>query len=40
MRYGTGNGQGEIVETAPPAEFFAAPKTERARQFLGQILGH
>jgi general L-amino acid transport system ATP-binding protein len=32
--------EGQIVETAPPAEFFAAPKTERARQFLGQILGH
>jgi general L-amino acid transport system ATP-binding protein len=32
--------QGEIVEMAPPAEFFAAPKTERARVFLSQILGH
>ncbi|MBF0268634.1 MAG: amino acid ABC transporter ATP-binding protein [Alphaproteobacteria bacterium] len=32
--------EGQIVESAPPAEFFAAPKTERARQFLGQILGH
>jgi general L-amino acid transport system ATP-binding protein len=31
---------GEIVETAPPAEFFGAPKTERARLFLSQILGH
>ncbi len=30
--------KGEIVETAPPAEFFAAPRTERARAFLGQIL--
>jgi len=30
--------QGEIVETAPPAEFFAAPKSERARMFLGRIL--
>jgi ABC-type polar amino acid transport system ATPase subunit len=25
---------GRIVETAPPADFFAKPKTERARQFL------
>jgi general L-amino acid transport system ATP-binding protein len=32
--------QGEIVEAAPPAEFFAAPRTERARLFLSQILGH
>jgi general L-amino acid transport system ATP-binding protein len=31
---------GEIVEIAPPAEFFGAPKTERARLFLSQILGH
>jgi general L-amino acid transport system ATP-binding protein len=31
---------GEIVETAPPAEFFGAPKTERAKLFLRQILGH
>jgi general L-amino acid transport system ATP-binding protein len=32
--------QGEIVETARPDEFFAAPRTERARLFLGQVLGH
>jgi len=32
--------QGEIVEAAPPDEFFAAPKTERAKLFLSQILGH
>ena len=31
---------GEIVETATPAEFFAAPKSDRARTFLGQILAH
>ena len=31
---------GEIVESAPPADFFAAPKTERAKAFLSQILGH
>jgi general L-amino acid transport system ATP-binding protein len=30
--------KGEIVETAPPAEFFAAPKSERTRLFLSQIL--
>jgi general L-amino acid transport system ATP-binding protein len=32
--------EGEIVEMAPPAEFFAAPKTKRVRAFLSQILGH
>jgi general L-amino acid transport system ATP-binding protein len=32
--------RGEIVETAPPRAFFEAPKTERARLFLSQILGH
>jgi general L-amino acid transport system ATP-binding protein len=32
--------QGEIVESAPPKEFFAAPRSERARLFLSQILGH
>ncbi|HYM04159.1 MAG TPA: amino acid ABC transporter ATP-binding protein [Stellaceae bacterium] len=30
--------RGEIVEKAPPVEFFAAPKSERTRLFLGQIL--
>ncbi|WP_207002836.1 amino acid ABC transporter ATP-binding protein [Trinickia mobilis] len=30
--------EGEIVEEAPPAEFFSQPKGERARAFLGQIL--
>jgi general L-amino acid transport system ATP-binding protein len=29
---------GEIVEQAPPEEFFAHPKSERTRQFLDQIL--
>ncbi len=28
---------GRIVEVAPPAEFFASPKSERARAFLSQI---
>ncbi|MCZ7564966.1 MAG: amino acid ABC transporter ATP-binding protein [Burkholderiales bacterium] len=32
--------QGEIVEAAPPQEFFGAPQTDRARLFLSQILGH
>jgi ABC-type polar amino acid transport system ATPase subunit len=30
--------QGEIVEEAPPDEFFAHPQNERTRTFLGQIL--
>jgi general L-amino acid transport system ATP-binding protein len=29
---------GEIVEQAPPAEFFAHPKSARTKQFLDQIL--
>jgi len=29
---------GEIVEQAPPQEFFAHPKSERTRQFLDQVL--
>jgi polar amino acid transport system ATP-binding protein len=31
---------GEIVEKAPPTEFFAAPKSPRTRTFLQQILSH
>ncbi len=31
---------GEIVETAPPEEFFAAPKSQRCKTFLSQILSH
>jgi glutamate transport system ATP-binding protein len=31
---------GRIVETARPAEFFAAPRSERARDFLAKILAH
>ena len=31
---------GEIVEEAPTAEFFAAPRSERTRQFMSQILSH
>ena len=29
---------GEIVEIAPPEEFFTAPKSERTKEFLSQIL--
>jgi polar amino acid transport system ATP-binding protein/general L-amino acid transport system ATP-binding protein len=29
---------GEIVEVAPPEQFFRAPENERTRKFLGQIL--
>ncbi len=32
--------RGEIVEEAPPERFFSAPRSERTRQFLGQILNH
>jgi general L-amino acid transport system ATP-binding protein len=31
---------GRIVETAPPAEFFAAPRSDRTKLFLSQILSH
>jgi ABC-type polar amino acid transport system ATPase subunit len=31
---------GEIIETAVPLDFFASPRTERAKAFLGQILAH
>jgi polar amino acid transport system ATP-binding protein len=30
--------EGRIVEEAPPAEFFSAPKHPKTQQFLGQIL--
>ena len=29
---------GQILEDAPPAEFFTAPKTERAKEFLAMVL--
>jgi polar amino acid transport system ATP-binding protein len=32
--------RGEIIESAPPTEFFGNPKHERAKAFLGQILNH
>jgi glutamate transport system ATP-binding protein len=31
---------GQLLEDAPPAEFFARPRTERARDFLSKILTH
>ena len=31
---------GEIVETASPSDFFSAPKSERTKLFLSQILMH
>ncbi|MBX6389987.1 MAG: amino acid ABC transporter ATP-binding protein [Frankia sp.] len=31
---------GRIVEDAPPDEFFANPRTERARDFLAKVLTH
>ncbi|HEX6989852.1 MAG TPA: polar amino acid ABC transporter ATP-binding protein, partial [Bacillota bacterium] len=30
--------QGDIIEEAPPEEFFARPRHERTRAFLGKIL--
>ncbi len=32
--------EGEIVETAPPAEFFDHPRSPRAKSFLSKILSH
>jgi general L-amino acid transport system ATP-binding protein len=32
--------EGQIVEDAPPEEFFARPKSDRLRHFLAQILAH
>jgi len=32
--------QGQIVEQAPPHEFFDHPKSERTKDFLSKILGH
>jgi ABC-type polar amino acid transport system ATPase subunit len=31
---------GEIVEQAPPKEFFDSPKNDRTKKFLSQILSH
>lgn len=32
--------QGQIIEEAPPETFFSAPRSERTKLFLSQILGH
>lgn len=32
--------EGQIVEEGDPAQFFAAPRSERTRQFLSKILSH
>ena len=32
--------QGQIIETAPPDEFFGSPQSPRLRSFLGQVLTH
>jgi glutamate transport system ATP-binding protein len=31
---------GQLVEEAPPAEFFGAPRSDRAKDFLSKILTH
>jgi glutamate transport system ATP-binding protein len=31
---------GSLVEQAPPEEFFSAPKSARAKDFLSKILSH
>jgi len=32
--------EGQIVEATTPHEFFSAPKSDRARDFLSKILSH
>jgi general L-amino acid transport system ATP-binding protein len=32
--------KGQVVETAPPTEFFANPQNERTKLFLSQLLKH
>ena len=32
--------EGSIVESAHPEEFFSAPRSDRAREFLSKILIH
>jgi general L-amino acid transport system ATP-binding protein len=32
--------QGQIIETAPPGEFFTNPQSARLQSFLGQVLAH
>jgi ABC-type polar amino acid transport system ATPase subunit len=31
---------GELIEIAPPGEFFSHPKSERTKLFLSKILTH
>jgi glutamate transport system ATP-binding protein len=31
---------GQLVEQAPPDEFFGSPKSDRAKDFLSKILTH
>jgi glutamate transport system ATP-binding protein len=31
---------GQLIEQAPPEEFFASPRSERARDFLSKVLTH
>jgi polar amino acid transport system ATP-binding protein len=31
---------GEIIEEAPPEDFFRNPQNQRTRTFLGEILAH
>jgi general L-amino acid transport system ATP-binding protein len=32
--------RGQIIEEAPPAEFFDHPRAERSRDFLSKVIGH
>ena len=32
--------EGQVIEDAPTPEFFASPRSDRARQFLSKILTH
>jgi general L-amino acid transport system ATP-binding protein len=32
--------QGQVIETAPPADFFTSPQSPRLKSFLGQVLTH
>jgi general L-amino acid transport system ATP-binding protein len=32
--------QGQIIEAAPPGEFFDRPQSARLQAFLGQVLSH
>jgi glutamate transport system ATP-binding protein len=31
---------GQVVEVQAPQEFFAAPRSDRAKEFLSKILSH